>query len=209
MKIQSDIHECLLANTSDLQHYGVKRVQHATCNYYLKWSNCKKLASLSCERCDFDLCESCSGLAKLPLEERNERKRKYDNIEKVRKEEEQKRRKLEFDKREAERQQKDQLKNEKENCIKKIIETASESIKKPNGINKNKNNLLDYVVWSSCGYDYDGWHSYEGPPSKEFDSSYSTKKEANNRAVYLFYKKNPWGWDVLQILDEDNEVSDI
>jgi len=110
MKIQSDIHECLLANTSDLQHYGVKRVQHATCNYYLKWSNCKKLASLSCERCDFDLCESCSGLAKLPLEERNERKRKYDNIEKVRKEEEQKRRKLEFDKREAERQQKDQLK---------------------------------------------------------------------------------------------------
>lgn len=49
-----------------------------------------------------------------------------------------------------------------------------------------------FFVWSSEGYDNDGWHSYNGPPRKEFDSSWRTIEEANARVEYLFFIKNPW-----------------
>jgi hypothetical protein len=58
---------------------------------------------------------------------------------------------------------------------------------------KYPNSGLKYTVWCSDGYDADGWHSYEGSPTKEFDSVWITKKEANDRAEYLFFWKNPWG----------------
>ena len=38
---------------------------------------------------------------------------------------------------------------------------------------------------------------------KEFDSSWNTKKEANQRAEYLFFWKNPWGSDPDQVSDLD------
>ena len=72
---------------------------------------------------------------------------------------------------------------------------------KPAAKNKNLSSKLKYTVWCSDGYDPDGWHSYEGEPTKEFDSCWSSKKEANDRAEYLFFWKNPWGL-------APNEVSD-
>lgn len=45
--------------------------------------------------------------------------------------------------------------------------------------NLNPDNKLKFSVWTSCGYEYDGWHSYEGPRRKEFNSSYDTLNEAN------------------------------
>ena len=61
---------------------------------------------------------------------------------------------------------------------------------------------LKFTVWYSNGYDYDGWHSYEGPPRKEFDSSWKTKAEANNRAEYMFFWKNPWGIKPTEVCDD-------
>jgi len=68
------------------------------------------------------------------------------------------------------------------------IISPSDKNKDPDG-NKSKG----FTVWCSDGYGNDGWHSYEGSPTKEFDTTYATKKEANERARYLFQWKNPWG----------------
>ena len=79
-------------------------------------------------------------------------------------------------------------------------------------VTRNAEKFLDYVVWKSSGYDNDGWHSYEGPPAKEFDSSFSTKKDANARVEYVFYVQNEWGLDVEEMLEDrmeiDNTTSD-
>ena len=63
------------------------------------------------------------------------------------------------------------------------------------------NKMKGYTVWCSDGYGNDGWHSYEGPPDKEFDSTYKTKEDANERARYLFYWKNPWGQQAEEIME--------
>jgi hypothetical protein len=52
---------------------------------------------------------------------------------------------------------------------------------------------LECIVWTSFGYDYDGWHSYAGLSEKIFNSSFSSIEEANQRAEYVFYYENPWG----------------
>jgi len=64
---------------------------------------------------------------------------------------------------------------------------------------------LKFTIWCSDGYEPDGWHSYQGEPTKEFDSVWNTKEEANNRAEYLFFWKNPWGLDPTEVND-NNEV---
>jgi hypothetical protein len=69
----------------------------------------------------------------------------------------------------------------------------AKSIRCPGAANTNQRKKLPFTVWTSCGYDRDGWHSYEGPPEKEFNSSYSTLEQANKRAEYVFYYENPWG----------------
>lgn len=60
-----------------------------------------------------------------------------------------------------------------------------------------------FTVWSSFGYGNDGWHSYAGPPPKEFDSCFPSIKEAHARARYLFYVKNPWGLGVEELIREE------
>jgi len=68
----------------------------------------------------------------------------------------------------------------------------AKAIRSPGIANLNEKIKLKFTVWSSCGYGYGGWRSYSGPPKKEFDSSFSTIEEANERAEYVFYSKNPW-----------------
>jgi len=58
-----------------------------------------------------------------------------------------------------------------------------------------------YTVWCSDGYEGDQWHGYDGPPNKEFDSIWATKDEANMRAEYLFYWKNPRGISAAEMYD--------
>ena len=84
---------------------------------------------------------------------------------------------------------------------------TSKKIKHPTGKYANGSKLLSYVVWKSSGYDNDGWHGYEGPPDKEFDSTWPTIKEANSRAEYLFYVENPWGISEEEIMEDDVDES--
>lgn len=70
------------------------------------------------------------------------------------------------------------------------VSTHSALIQKPNkDINQNPRQFLKYVVWSSVVGDYD-----EGEPEKEFDSSWNTIAEANQRANYVFFHDNEWGF---------------
>ena len=57
----------------------------------------------------------------------------------------------------------------------------------PPSKNKSERSPLEYTVWSS-----NGLHGYGRSPRKEFDTSWKTKKEANDRAEYLFFWVNPW-----------------
>ncbi|CAJ1946591.1 unnamed protein product [Cylindrotheca closterium] len=66
-------------------------------------------------------------------------------------------------------------------------------IRNPPKQNLSQNKKLRYTVWTSDGYDNDRWHSYEGPPDKAFDSSFTSLEHANQRAEFVFYFKNPWG----------------
>ena len=65
------------------------------------------------------------------------------------------------------------------------------SIKRPEPVHLDAGANLKFTVWTSCGYDADRWHSYDGPPKKEFDSSYNSLMEANERVECVFFYTNP------------------
>jgi len=71
-----------------------------------------------------------------------------------------------------------------------------ESSSKPPVESRDRHKKKAFVVWKSEGYPPDGFHSYDGPPEKRFDSSFDILSEANARAVFLFYMENPWGIDL-------------
>ena len=78
------------------------------------------------------------------------------------------------------------------------------TIKPPAG-NKNADSMIKFTVWCSAGFDNDGWHSWGGEPDKLFDSSWKTKKEANDRAEYLFFWKNVWNVSPQEVSDDNGE----
>ena len=135
----------------------------------------------SCETCDWDICQECFD---------------YESKSDAEKKRIQKQREAEERKREEEERKKEEERISRwdaQNRFKPAIIKLAAKNKKPN---------LKFTVWCSDGYDYDGWHSYEGEPMKEFDSSWVTKKEANERAEFLFFWKNPWGMAPNQVSDE-------
>ena len=83
------------------------------------------------------------------------------------------------------------------------LEKFPEKITKPKGANRNQSKLQDYVVWKGIGNSHNEWVGYKDSLEKKFDSSYATKKEANERTEYLFYVKNDWGWSVDRVLQND------
>ena len=202
------LHECNLAKASD-----VGRSYTGNCD--VKEFNCRGGASYSCEKCNFDVCLSCFNFASLPVEEQKRQQCAFQ--EKVNKErekrkmafqEEVRQTKIRLEKIEEQRQA--QLKEEQKER-KKLIQRLNNPtlrMKNPNKENIDQEKCLSYVVWSSDGYDYDGWHSYDGPPTKEFDSSFKTLNEARKRAEYLFYVNNPWGISLDEMIEEhDVDVS--
>jgi len=141
----------------------------------------------SCEKCDFDICQRCFDEENKSEAEKEMIRRKRERAREVqlRKEEEEEAREREEHKRRW----------DPKRFESKIIQAKGKQIDPKSG--------LKFTVWCSDGYDYDGWHSYEGEPTKEFDSVWSTKKEANSRAEYLFFWKNPWGLDPEEVTDEN------
>jgi hypothetical protein len=79
-------------------------------------------------------------------------------------------------------------------------------VKNPTRKQKDETKKLEYTVWTSSGYDNDGWHSYQGSPDKEFNSSFSTLEEANSRVEYVFYYENPWGLEKEEMDAETDET---
>jgi len=173
------VHGCKLAKTTDISLHGEPR----SLQYSLRCSECSVRFGIvyTCETCDFDICGECFKEKTMTAKEKKaEAKRKADLL-RQQQEAEAERRRLEEEEEEEWRKKWDAK-----------VQFKSNIIDPPHG-NLNSESTKGYIVYSSDGYDYDGFHSYEGPPEKEFDSTWSTKANANARARYLFHWKNPWG----------------
>eukprot|EP00798_Chlamydomonas_sp_ICE-L_P029050 gene29050-32252_t len=65
-----------------------------------------------------------------------------------------------------------------------------------------------FVVSSSYGNSPNGFYRYE-EPEEEIDSVHSTRVDAQDRALALFFNKNPWGLPKDEVRDMDyTHVSD-
>mmetsp|Transcript_28424 Transcript_28424/g.46254 ORF Transcript_28424/g.46254 Transcript_28424/m.46254 type:complete len:236 (-) Transcript_28424:442-1149(-) len=181
---------------------GVPRLFRSHCNVKSIMCSPREEISFSCEACDFDICKACVYFSKLkPAEKRaketeiRDRKRRQEIAAKQ-----------EMQNRMEKRRKKIcRIEDEKKKISKEIREYSNMIKIPPKAPNRDKTKPLEFVVWFSDGYGNDGWHSYDGPPTKYFDSSFSSKSDANKRALYKFYKKNPWGLDVEEMLEQDTK----
>ncbi len=179
LKVPKNVHECKLAFTKDLRLHGSPRSYNATCDECGSRYN----VEYSCDQCDFDICNKCfKEKTMTPAEKKAEAKRK------AAEEKERQKAKAEWRRQAEEEEAKRRKKWDPKMHFADKIVNPSDKNKDPDG-NKSKG----FTVWCSDGYGNDGWHSYEGAPAKEFDTTYATKEEANDRARFLFQWKNPWG----------------
>ena len=145
-------------------------------------------ALFTSEKCDFDVCQACVKVMNMtPEEKKAEAKTQAAAAKREAAEAAAKRRRLE-EKAEKEAEEKRRKKWDPKRQFKSRI---IDPLEKNFSLEGNK--TKDFTVWCSDGYDNDGWHSYEGPPDKDFDTTYATKEDANDRARYLFHWKNPRG----------------
>jgi len=80
----------------------------------------------------------------------------------------------------------------------------SAHVRNPALRHRDRSKALKFIIWKSCGYDNDGWHSYGGPPIKEIDSSFDNLDDANKRAEFLLFYDNPLGLGFNEMeCDED------
>ena len=200
------VHGCKLAKTKDLIFLCNPR--HATCSecntgerswFYQGASSCTPI--YTCEKCDFDVCSACfKRMSMTPKEKKAEEAR----VKRMRKIEEKEQREQAEEER-IKQEEEEEIHNRKWNAK---INFKPSIINPPNSnIDPNGNKMKGYTVWCSDGYGNDGWHHYEGPPDKEFDTTYATIEDANARARYLFYWKNPWGLPPEDI-DAEEEISE-
>ncbi len=173
------------------------RAARATCDVCHQATRC----SWSCESCDFDICASCFEVESLPQEQRAKRRKQLAEEELRRQkqvaEEQERARKRQRE--EYERRQKEEQQRKEKVLEQHLGKFAAKHTKVPPGNARPQG--TGFTVWNSCGYAPDGWHSYAGPPRKEFDSSWDSAKDANQRALYLFYCRNPWGLDASEMID--------
>ena len=205
------VHGCKLAKTDELMFHGEPRTyERFTCSecnnslikrHVLSFSfsgaaETQKCHGYTCEGCDYDICQDCfKEKTMTPEEKKAEVKRKA--------KEEKERREIEAERRRLEEEEEAQYRakwDAKQQFKSSIINPPDKNL------DQDGNKMKGFTVWCSDGYGNDGWHSYEGPPTKEFDATYKTKEEANNRARYLFHWKNPWGLDAEEIAENSGEI---
>ena len=200
-----------LADSSTLRcppHLGTKktRAETAQCECpHRRW--CRGIPYRSCEQCDFDLCRSCFELESMPeAEKTTELDRRYD---KMAEENAAAQRAFEERQQAEAARRKEQERRSKEEFERKHaaeLKRFARNIRDPPAKHLDADKKLKFTVWTSCGYDNDGWHSYCGPPSKEFNSSFATVEEANQRVEYVFLFQNPWGLDLDEMHSDDNFI---
>ena len=195
------VHAHQLAATRSLSLNCRPRAEHASCEYcgqnvdwYFPATN-TALPIWTCEACDFDICRFCfEKQNRSPAEKEKlrvaERKRRLEEERRLRKRIECKERKENI-KWDASQQFK--------NCI---IQPALKN-KKPDG-----NKLKGYTVSCAEGYHNTRFHTGNGPPVNEFDTTWSKVEDANARARYLFFWKNCWGMDPQELDNEEIEVTE-
>jgi hypothetical protein len=174
------VHPHSLASTAELFLHGNPRSRTSGCDL------CGRQGVYTCEQCDWDVCVRCFEHHNLTPEKRLEKEKKE---------------RIEYEKRRRE-EEKREAKAERE--AKRRWDAAKQfaaGIIKPSISNK----ALDakdhkYIVWCS---DED---PYDPPAVQEFDTGWKTTKEANDRARYLFFWKNPWGTDPCDLSDANGEV---
>ncbi|EJK73837.1 hypothetical protein THAOC_04519, partial [Thalassiosira oceanica] len=186
------VHPKKLAKSCELLIHGRPRTQQST-----RCDGCRLYTTplYTCEEDDFDICGDCFRVKNMTEKEKaaeakrraKEAKRAAERAAKMREEEE---------KAEKERQKKWL----REYNFKPHIYNLSKKNLDPKG-----NGSKGWTVWCSDGYGNDGWHSYEGPPTKHFDSTFATKEDANARARYLFYWKNSYGFRVEEMYNHCQE----
>jgi hypothetical protein len=179
----------------DVQNYVGTRSNHSNCDFCRK-----KRCEWTCEKCDFDVCQSCFEVQKLPEAERVKRCNKLmaeeaKRIKEIQEERERARKRLrEF----WEKQEKEQKIRDAKELEKKI----GKPLQKHKVVPKVNRKAVGsgYTVWSASG---GRWRS---PTRKQFDSSWKSLDDAKQRAKYLFYVKNRWGCKVSEIEDESNRA---
>jgi Domain of unknown function (DUF5710) len=80
-------------------------------------------------------------------------------------------------------------------------------IRKPLPESTNEKVKLAYTIWTSMGFDPCNRYAYNGAPAKEFNSSFATLEQANQRAEYVFYYDNPWGLSFTEMSADSDIVS--
>lgn len=105
-----------------------------------------------------------------------------------------------------EKERKTKRETEKQNVLARARQQFKLAIICPSKKNEdlNGNNLKGFTVWCSLG---EGW---DGPPRKEFDSTWKSSADANSRARYLFFWKNTFEWDPEDVMpDEESEINGL
>lgn len=150
-------HECKLAKADGMVNKGRRRV--GTCDI------CRGQAGsgYACEACNFDVCGKCFELNNMTPEERRVEDARVQAALNERVERE----------REEARLYEEKLAEEEaiENA-RFDIEQFSQAVRELDGDAKDMKKApgASFTVWKSAGYGNDGWHSYNPPPEKEFDS---------------------------------------
>jgi len=176
---------------------------------------CQRGAYRSCAQCDFDICKVCYEIESLSSGDKERfLKSEYDRINREEEEREniyriEMNERVEVMRRHEEEELEEQRKLEEQELQKRLdmlngceeeddddddeeeMKDIPTSIKRPEPVHLDAGANLKFTVWTSCGYDADRWHSYDGPPKKEFDSSYNSLMEANERVECVFFYTNP------------------
>ena len=214
---QTDAHPCLLAPTTQLMApRSLDQKRMASCN-----SCGDKIASWlvdpgwSCEKCDFDICTRCLALSPAArVAWVKERDALQLAKEAARRAEEEERRAKEAKEKTARQAvaANAYIKRAKGPLLQKLKELGiarpfPARITQPKKSNLKRGN--GYQIWTEQGYTPDRWHRHD-ETDREFDSSFSSLKDANTRARYVFYFLNPWGIEVEEMLETgDGDQDDV
>lgn len=196
------VHKCLLALTSKLLLKGQPRTQRVGCtvqdpvvckdrsnaNLWRDSEPNPTVVVLTCETCDWDICKDCYDFLNLPPRARDEKRAKLQARANAKRDARLKAEKVLEEQAEAQARGQKAARQTEIHAIQRDVDPRI--ISPPLKPYLDRANMLTYVVWSSDGYDPDGFYSYDGPPERTFDSTWSTIQAANQRTRYVFYVKN-------------------
>lgn len=181
------VHPCLLADAKLLSRYGAPRLTNSSCNICSMGypSFLQHRVYYSCDKCDFDVCSDCYRQHNMsPAEKRAHAL------------------KVEEEKAKAQAAEEAAQAEAEAAYDKKQFREAAVT---PPDSAKQRGLGFGFTVWCGNGYYNDSFHRNNGPIEKEFDTEWVTREEANERARYLFYWRNPWGVEASELCEPEEK----